>query len=611
MKKLIGIILIITATFTLQAQKLKGTQEYSEPLEFGGSRYTTVNWNVNCQIILKEDAFYIRLSNPIISVSPTSLYGTPNGGKLYSKMDLGLSTWPDSDPTPYNMSLELTLIYPDGTYHKTSAVIREDNFIERISQFNGLKNASPGSFKVASVEYMGYNGGADNKLDILIAAKKNGSSNSSNSSNNPATQNKTTTDMPENTSGNDPLAHFETDGKTYTNPMSKNTNSGSSSVDNFNKDYAQGQQIVDAVTPLATGIVDAWNRKIDRENAALEDQRAEDARRKVNYANFCSETNKIIFDWKYYEKNVIQRFPLLFESNSPSWASILGTDKFSSAFGKDVHFIMDKFRPIGYSKNIILKNLEAGKIYPLEITRSFYDFYAVELNINYKYDYVMNNVKLDHYHAIQFIYNENNMVIGILIDIATSNGIQDIPIEKYYKDIISKIGTNYVMLDAKTFLLKDKLIFFEYEQIQMFDLNYMVNQLRLDITEVLKMNPSVNLASMFNATGLKFNETFNMDKNRIKYKTTSSSALKTFNDIAYYTSNITNNQLIVEEIDKGSPSEKAGLMKGDIIKAVNNLSTPNILFFRLTNFAYRSSGNMKITYLREGKEYETYINLKK
>ncbi|MDP3916228.1 MAG: hypothetical protein Q8R96_21080 [Bacteroidota bacterium] len=228
MKKLIAFSLIMIAAFTLQAQQLKGTREYSEPREFGGSRYTIVNWIVNYQIILKADAFYIRLSNPRISVSPVSLYGTPNGGKLYSKTDLGLSTWPDSDPTPYNMGLELTLIYPDGTHHKTGANVKEDSYIESTSKF---KSAGPTSFKVASVEYMYYNGGADNKLDILIAAKKNGSSNSSNNpnnplstntqtntSNNPATQTGTTnTGMPANTSGNDPLAHFNNPQPTYSN----------------------------------------------------------------------------------------------------------------------------------------------------------------------------------------------------------------------------------------------------------------------------------------------------------------------------------------------------------------------------------------------------------
>lgn len=75
------------------------------------------------------------------------------------------------------------------------------------------------------------------------------------SNNNPATQTGTTnTGMPANTSGNDPLAHFETDSKTVSNPMSSNTNSGSSAVDDFNRGYARGQQIAD----VATGIVDLF-----------------------------------------------------------------------------------------------------------------------------------------------------------------------------------------------------------------------------------------------------------------------------------------------------------------------------------------------------------------
>ena len=63
------------------------------------------------------------------------------------------------------------------------------------------------------------------------------------------------TGMPVNNSGNDPLAHFETDSNPKTNPMSSNNNSGSSAVDNFNKGYQQGQQIVN----IATDVVDLFS----------------------------------------------------------------------------------------------------------------------------------------------------------------------------------------------------------------------------------------------------------------------------------------------------------------------------------------------------------------
>lgn len=211
MKKLITICLIVTATFTLKAQQLSGTQEFNT---FGGSRYTIINWSVNYQIILKGDAFYISLSNPRVSAAPSSLYGNANGGgKLYSKTDLGLSTWPDSDPTPYNMEITLNLQYPDGTNKKQSATIREESYIVSITQFNNLKNASPSSFKVTSVESMQYNGGSDEKLDRLIAAKSNGKTNSS--------------------SANSPISNYDSETNTYSNPLpqSQATSSSNSTIE--------------------------------------------------------------------------------------------------------------------------------------------------------------------------------------------------------------------------------------------------------------------------------------------------------------------------------------------------------------------------------------------
>jgi TPR repeat protein len=81
--------------------------------------------------------------------------------------------------------------------------------------------------------------------------------NNNSENNNPATQTSTTTSttnsgMPANTSGNDPLAHFATDGKTQSNPMLNKVNSGPNEIDNFNKGYTQGQQIVNAATALYT-----------------------------------------------------------------------------------------------------------------------------------------------------------------------------------------------------------------------------------------------------------------------------------------------------------------------------------------------------------------------
>lgn len=93
-----------------------------------------------------------------------------------------------------------------------------------------------------------------NIIDAKERSVENKNTQNNNSeNNNPATHiNTTSSGVPVNTSGNDPLAHFATDGKTVSNPMLNNANSGSNEIDNFNKGYTQGQQIVNAATALYT-----------------------------------------------------------------------------------------------------------------------------------------------------------------------------------------------------------------------------------------------------------------------------------------------------------------------------------------------------------------------
>jgi hypothetical protein len=441
-----------------------------------------------------------------------------------------------------------------------------------------------------------------NAIRSLIQKLKNGkvSTGQEISKSNPVVNetNPNTGNQTENTTAK-PLDNYDPNTGLYTNPMT-NTNNGSSSVDNFNKGYTQGQQIVDAATPLVQSLADIWNRKIEKENAFRENSALMHKNKENDYTNFCYETNKMIFNWPYFKENVIQRLPLLLENESPSWASILGTDDFSSAFGKDASFIMENFKPIDKSKKDVLSVINLNIINPVETSNAFWDFYAVEFDayIKYKYNYYSNTEKLlNRRQDIEFIYNENKLVIGIILETASSYDIRVRPLD-YYKDIISKIGLNYVMLDANTFLLKDKLIFFKYDAIHMYDLNYMGNQLYYNLSNLKRANPSSDPAHNFiyKNFGIMFNETFKMDQINIKWKPTSYQSLEEMKKNNYYKSNITNNQFVIEIIDKDGICGTAGLMKGDIIKKVNNISTPNPFFFRLVTYAYRASSNMNITY---------------
>jgi hypothetical protein len=619
MRKLIVLILIMSAGFTMQAQQLSGTQEYSSLNEFGGNKYSVINWTVNYQILFEQDRYYIRLSYPKVSVSPSSLYGTPN--KFYSRSDLGISTWPHTDPTPYNFSLELTLMYPDGSYHKTGASIDENSFIESNSKF---KNAGVGSFKVASVEKMNYNGAHDQKLDELIAAKKTGdpkaSKNTSNSgtSTNPLTQTGTPgKSTPAGTSGNDPLAHFETDSKTHSNPMTNKTSSGSAAVDSFNKGYQQGQQITDAVMPVANELVDAWNKKVEKKNAAILADREEHSRRKNLYKDYCTETNNTLSDWQYYSKNVLQKIPLLLTNTSPSWASILGSDKLPIAFGKNAQFIKDNFNSYTVSDRTVLKRLEEGYLKFMDTPTSFLDFYAATVQVDYKYDYFMDGVNLSktHHHSCEFIYNEDNIVIGILIDIDTYYMGDAVPIQSYFRDILSKIGPNYVMLDANTFLLKDKLIYFEYDQIQMYDLNYLNDHILikwpmqyLNVGFLSKGKAKPNVVGIgFNTDAAK-SGALSPALEKVKKSTYDPSGQAPFLNKNFTKYTLNEKGIVLKQVLKDSKAEKAGLQPDDIISVANGIPVISPYIFQLIIAGYVAEGKLDLTYLRDGIEYKTTLN---
>jgi len=72
---------------------------------------------------------------------------------------------------------------------------------------------------------------------------------------------------------------------------------------------------------------------------------------------------------------------------------------------------------------------------------------------------------------------------------------------------------------------------------------------------------------------------------------------------------ITKGIVIIDVKEKGI-SEKAGLKKGDIIKKIDNIEIKNKAYFNYYLFKHQKNDNIKITYIRAGKENNTIMNLK-
>lgn len=303
MKTLITFCILSLFSFASSAQSLNGIQNFSGN-RFGAKYYTIVNWNVNYQIYEENGLYYISLRNPRISVNTYSKYGDETG--YYTKSDLGLSSWPDSEPTTANMTLQLTLKYPDGSNHSQSVNLDGGSYIE------SFKNTNASSIKVVSVQSMYYNGGRDNVLDRLIESKKNNSSNNvSKSSNNPITQ----SNVNNGNSNNTGTSNNETNKHLLTLANIGISEGNSSTTNDFQKNYQLGQDIGNTVVAIASLFGPSPEELARREREAnLRAEREETANRaRVEKARVISSRKELIKKYpdgktplSYEAKNVSQ-----------------------------------------------------------------------------------------------------------------------------------------------------------------------------------------------------------------------------------------------------------------------------------------------------------------
>ena len=575
MKSLITICLIIVFSFTLKAQRLNGTQEYTNPSQFSGNRYNIVNWEADYRVFIKGDAFMHRLSNPTIYPSVTSLYGRP--GNLHSKADLGLSTWPNSTPTTANMSLELTLMYPDGSLHKTSASVKQESFIESTSKF---KNAGPGSFKVVSVEIMRYNGGMDDVVDKLIFEKKNGK-----------------------TSGNATISNPAAAG----NPSANNNYSSNTdmSKDKFTQNVETVGGILNAAAPLLQGWANKHNAKIAARDAERERESDQNTRLRRDYEQMIEEINRTLYTKEGITKYFIDQIPTLLETPSPTWEKLLGSPKYAGIFGKNIDYIAKNFKPRAASKKDLREALETGNMFFPSLPVGISNFYAAYTNSGIdnllNADYLIDQKSR---HNFKFIFDEKDIVIGINIGLNTSVGYGQISIKEYINDIYKKVKNNYILAAGNTILLKDKIIVIDHDDLQMYDLNYINDRILIKWPESYVNSESISKGryKLYNI-GIEIKQEINKNDSLAKQ------LAYEIKDREFYKIPISDKGIIVYKTRKGSSADRAGLKSGDIITEIRGLNVTSPYLFQLIIEGYSKEGKFNLKYLRDGKEYDTIVTL--
>jgi len=386
----------------------------------------------------------------------------------------------------------------------------------------------------------------------------------------------------------------------YNNP---NVSSGSSAVDSYNKGVQQGQQIMDAITPIGNAIVDAYNRKVERENNKILAAREINDERKKDYQIFVQNLNTKISDTNYFYQNVIQKIPNLLSTNSPSWEWLLNSKELPLAFGKNSEYIISTYNDISQTttKNSRRKDLELekGNYYTY-----LYTFGCFTGDDSFKYDYNLNGVNHPYKwgfqgtgirHESKFIYNEYNIVIGVFLKLLTYydrySPSSSFSFEEYYKDLLNKVGANYLLLDANTILLKDKLIIITYDGIEMYDLNLLKDQYFVNFNKYINSPSFKRLGIGFKQLSVKSVPQYE-NKER-KYK-------------SYYTDE---KGVIIGSLLTNGLAEKSGLKVDDIISNINGISVTSPYILQLIVQVPTIDNKLKIIYLRNGIEYKTTINI--
>lgn len=111
MKNFIIFALIFINVLAVNAQqKLNGA--IGPIAAVGYNRYTHVNWAVSYQFEKRNNDIYLVYYNPQVTVPAHASYATPQ--KVYTKGELGLSAWPDTELKPSSLNVQINCITPFG-----------------------------------------------------------------------------------------------------------------------------------------------------------------------------------------------------------------------------------------------------------------------------------------------------------------------------------------------------------------------------------------------------------------------------------------------------------------------------------------------------------------
>jgi hypothetical protein len=406
---------------------------------------------------------------------------------------------------------------------------------------------------------------------------------------------------------NTPVSNYNSETNTYSNPLPSYNNS-SAQKSGFEKGYETGQQIADVATPLVLGVVDLWRSGRIKKNESTNNAIEEHKRRQGRFWDDCFERSSILKTWQGFNDYVVKQIPYLLAQPSPTWETLLGSPKYAAVFGKDLAYIAQNCKPKVWGKNKITKDVSSGEMSMYTCGTDFLkDFYGAYSDIDYPFNYYLDNVPLKDY-TCYFIFDENNIVIGIKIEIDTyysTLNYNALSVDKYIQDIKNKIGNNYIPINGNTFLLKDKLIIFNYDDIVMYDMNYFYDKIRFNFpNDYLNIEKLSNGQFKLNSAGIRFKRAVESGALQSKKLQTGSIA-HWMKDKIYESYVISEKGIIVDRVTPGSIADKAGLKDDDIITELRGEKVIMPYMFQLMMLGYAREGQLNVSYLRDGQEFKT------
>jgi hypothetical protein len=424
---------------------------------------------------------------------------------------------------------------------------------------------------------------------------------------------------------NTPISNYNSETNTYSNPLPTYSNTPRKSYSNLDKAADFSSSVTSTLNQWSTQLHANDDAKVQSEVDRLtEEQRKLDRGetptpkrvlgtpngaykiRQDKYFDEWYNRSRILRTWQGFNDYVVKQIPYLLEKPSPSWETLLGSPKYATVFGKDIDFIVKNFKPVGERKNLIKKDVSIGRYISRDFsdTDFLFDFYAAYPSSVYKIDYNLNNVFSKKYeYRCKFIFDENDIVIGIKIDIDTYSRHS---VDEYIQDIKNKIGDNYIPVNGKTLLLKDKLIIFNYDDIVMYDMNYFYDRIQIKFPdEYLNIEKLSNGQFKLNFAGIYFRKGVESSAIQSKIKLQTGWEADELKKIKFESLVTSEEGIIVGQVMKGSVADKAGLKDGDIITEFRGEKVVMPYMFALMMLGYAPEGRISVSYLRAGQEFKT------